>query len=170
MLFKADLKARWQCHLFDDYYRCRQCCDRCSAVQPFTHAPDPMSYKNAARNAPYAATLKDHAAYVRSAKELSPWMAVAGFQYETASFDIMHIVFLGIGKNHVPSCLKLLKLWGFHYVQGESDVDFLKKVSFEMKSDCKRFKPLAFKLVRSTLHFPVHCVIGLMENPLSKCE
>ena len=143
LCFKADLKARMQCHELDNYYRCRLCCDKCQAIQPFTSAPEQMTYKNMSKTAPYAATCKDHDEYVRTAIRISPWSVVQGFQFETLAFDMMHLVFLGIAKNHVPSCLKILKLSGFHYNEGESDEAFLKQVSFEMKEDCKHFKFLA---------------------------
>ena len=142
MTFKADLKARWQCHRLDNYYRCKKCCDRCMAIQPMDSTQHPMTYKNTARDAPYAATCKDHDEYLRTARQQSPWCAVPGFQIETASFDMMHLVYLGIAKNHVPSCLKILKLYGYHYDAGESDEMFLKRVSIEMKQDCKEQKHL----------------------------
>ena len=106
-----------------------------------------MTYKNTAKNAPYALTCKDHGEYIRTARRISPWCAVEGFQFETVSFDMMHLVYLGIAQNHVPSCLKLLKLFGFHYEPGESDAQFLKRVSMEMKQDCKERKFLSFILV-----------------------
>ena len=142
MTFKADLKARMQCHRLEHYYRCKQCCDRCLAIQPMDSRPHPMTYKNTARNAPYASTCKDHDEYLRSARHPSPWCAVPGFQFETMSFDMMHLVYLGIAKNHIPSCLKILKLFGYHYTAGESDEMFLKRVSIEMKQDCKEQKSL----------------------------
>ena len=86
--------------------------------------PDPMTYKNTARDAPYATTCKDHSEYVRTARHLSPWCAVPGFQFETMSFDMMHLVYLGIAKNHIPSCLKILKMYGYHYEAGEPDEGF----------------------------------------------
>lgn len=46
---------------------------------------------------------------------------------------------LGDCKKHVPSCLKILKLWGY-YEEGESNEQFLKRTSLEMKDDCKRKK------------------------------
>lgn len=141
--FKADLKARKECHVLDAYYKCRKCCDRCDAVQPFTSAPEPMTYKDMAYDAPYAATCKDHWSYLQNAQQLSPWAVVPGWQFETLTFDMMHLVFLGVARNHVPSCLKILKLKGFHYDLGDSDQVFLKKVSFEMKDDCKQHKHLA---------------------------
>ena len=144
MAFKADLKARMQCHLLENYYRCKRCCDRCSAIQPMDSNPHRLTYKNTAKNAPYASTCKDHDEYIRTCRRPSPWCAVEGFQFETISLDMMHLVYLGIAKNHVPSCLKLLKLFGFHYEPGESDAKFLKRVSMEMKQDCKERKYLSF--------------------------
>ena len=142
MTVKADLKARMQCHRLENYYRCKKCCDRCMAIQPMDSRPDPMTYKNTARDAPYATTCKDHSEYVRTARHLSPWCAVPGFQFETMSFDMMHLVYLGIAKNHIPSCLKILKMYGYHYEAGEPDEKFLKRVSMEMKQDCKERKHL----------------------------
>ena len=142
MTFKADLKARMQCHRLEQYYRCKKCCDRCMAIQPMDSRPHPMTYKNTARDAPYASTCKDHDEYLQTARHQSPWCAVPGFQFETMSFDMMHLVYLGIAKNHIPSCLKILKLYGYHYEGGESDEKFLKRVSMEMKQDCKERKHL----------------------------
>lgn len=140
--FKADLKARWQCHRLQRYYRCKLLCDRCLAVQPQDSQPLAMTYKNTAKDAPYATTCIDHAEYMRTTRNLSPWCAIKGFQFETISFDTMHLIYLGIARNHIPSCLKLLKIWGFHYEPNETDAEFLKRVSLEMKQDCKEHKIL----------------------------
>ena len=131
MAFKADLKARMQCHQLSEYYRCKKCCDRCGAIQPMDSQHYLMTYKNMAINAPFAATCKDHDEYIRTATRLSPWCAVEGFQFETIAFDTMHLIYLGIAKNHVPSCFKLLKLWGYHYEPGETDDQFLKRLSWD---------------------------------------
>ena len=138
--FKADLKARKQCHLLRQYYLCRSLCDRCGAIQPFTSTPHPMSYKNMAKDAPYSRTCINHSDYILQAREISPWQAVPGWSFETLPYDFMHLVYLGVAKNHVPSCLKILKLWGYHYEEGESNEQFLRRTSFEMKDDCKRKK------------------------------
>ena len=120
-------------------------CDRCGAIQSFTLQPHPMTYKNTARDAPFAATCKGHDQYILETRDISPWSKVPGWSFETLPYDLMHLIFLGIAKNHVPSCLKILKLWGYHYEAGESDELFLKNVSFEMKQDCKRKKLLALE-------------------------
>lgn len=146
MTFKADLKARAQCHLLDNYYRCKRLCDRCAAVQPMNSQPHDMTYKNTAVDAPYAGTCKDHSAYLNTAKQPSPWCKVQGFRFETISFDTMHLIYLGIAKNHVPSAFKILRLLGFHYEVGETDEQFLKRLGLEMKQDCKEMKILANQL------------------------
>ena len=142
LTFKADLKARKQCHLLKHYYLCKRLCDRCAAIQPKKagEANHPLSYKDLTLNAPYTTTTVSHEEYLRTSGKVSPWVAVKGWRLETCSFDLMHLVFLGVAKNHVPSCLKLLRLMGHHYEIGESDELFLKRVSSEMKLDCKDHK------------------------------
>ena len=142
--FKADLKARHQCHLFDQYYLCKLCCDRCEAVKPTTSEQHEMTFKNMSPTAPYVATCKDHSMYLRSCRRVSPWNAVPGWQLESVSYDIMHCIFLGVARDHIPSVLKMLQLLGCCYVAGESDDEFLKRVSMEMKQDCKAAGPLVF--------------------------
>lgn len=140
MTFKADLKARMQRHLLENYYLCKKLCDRCAALQPQDNRPLLFTYKNMAVDAPYAGTCKDHSEYLRTARKRTPWLAVPGFQFETISFDIMHLIYLGTAKNHIPSCLKILRRWGCHYEPNESDAEFLKRVGLEMKQDCKEHK------------------------------
>ena len=57
--------------------------------------------------------------------------------YESCTFDVMRIIFLGVAKDHIPSCLKVLRVLGYHYETMETDQMFLKRVSLEMKQDCK---------------------------------
>ena len=141
--FKADLKARYLCHLLAENYQCKKMCDRCEAIQPTTSAAHPMTYKNFSNDAPYTSTCRDHSAYLRSAKRVTPWAQVEGFQFEHISYDVMHLIFLGVARNHVPSALKLLKVLGYHYEEGESDDKFLQRASMEMKQDCKDHKLLS---------------------------
>lgn len=136
--FKADLKARKQCHLFTKYYLCKDCCERCSAVKPTTSAPHPMTYKNMAPNAPYVTTCIDLDLYVATCDRISPWSAIEGFQLETVTWDFMHVVYLGTARDHVPSVLKMLHHLGYHYTEGETDDHFLKCIYMEMKKDCKQ--------------------------------
>ena len=80
---------------------------------------------------------------MRTAANPSAWAEVDGWTFESVSFDVMHIIFMGIARSHVPSCLKLLKLRGLNYVRDESDAKFLKRVSLEMKAECRAQKFLS---------------------------
>ncbi|CAK9082764.1 unnamed protein product [Durusdinium trenchii] len=139
--FKADLKARKECHLFKNYYLCKRMCDRCAAIQPKCPADTnhPMVFKDMRPTAPYRTTTVSHAEYLRTASRISPWAVVKGWSLETTSFDLMHMIFLGIARDYVPSCLKILRLMGYHYEPGETDEEFLRRTSWEMKLDCKSY-------------------------------
>ena len=115
-------------------------CDKCKAIQPMTNAYERMSYKNFSSSAPYVNTVQNHESYMRAVREPSVWSEVPGWTFESVTFDVMHIIFMGIARNHVPSCLKLMKLGGFGYVRDESDAMFLKRASIEMKEACKAQK------------------------------
>ena len=146
---KADLKARKECHLFEKYYLCKKMCDRCSAIQPRGpgDVDNPLNYKNMSRDAPYKRHTVPHQEYLRTARRLSPWCAIRGFQIESCSWDVLHLIFLGVARNHVPSCLKILHTLGYHYEVGESASQFLKRTSMEMKADCKAERKHASKSV-----------------------
>ena len=158
--FKADLKARKQCHLFTKYYLCKHCCERCSAVKPTSSEDHPMSYKNMAPSAPYATTCINHEEYVATCDRISPWSAIDGFQLETVTYDWMHVVYLGTARDHVPSALKMLQHLGYHYTENETDDHFLKGIYMEMKRDCKQYGP-------HVLHLSCLVDIFLFSKPTS---
>ena len=137
--FKADLKARKECNNFKEHYGCKRMCDRCAAVQPFTSAPVAWTYKDFSPSARYATSLRDHDMYLQRTRlsDVSPWTAVAGWRLETVSFDVMHVVQLGVARDLIPSCLRLLRLLGHGYTDGESDDEFLRRFSIEMNHTCK---------------------------------
>lgn len=137
--FKADLKARMQCHNFGNrYYQRKLCCDRCLAIRPFTAAHHEMTYKNFKPCPPYARTVEDHNAYISSGRRLSFWTSVEGWQLETCSDDWMHLCYLGFARSTVPSALKTLQMLGFEYESGETNAQYLKRATVEMKATCKR--------------------------------
>ena len=136
--FKADLKARKQCHRFDRYYQCKHCCERCDAVQVRTNENHRMSYKNFSSSAPYLQTIMDHDEFVQRAPRISPWADVEGWQVENCFFDFMHLAYLGTCRGHFPSVLKLLQCKGYCYEPGESDDLFLKRTSIEMREACRK--------------------------------
>ena len=136
--FKADLKARKQCHRFDRYYQCKLCCERCDAVQVRTNENHRTSYKNMSSSAPYLQTIMDHDEFVQRAHRISPWADVVGWQVENCFFDFMHLAYLGTCRGHIPSVLKLLQCKGYCYEPGESDDLFLKRTSIEMRETCRK--------------------------------
>ena len=127
-------------------------CERCKAVKPTTNANshDAMSYKNMAPVPPYARTQITHFEYVQSSTKLSPWMSIPGFSLETVSYDLLHVIYLGTARDHVPSMLLYMKLRGFAYEAGETAELYLKRISIEMRADCKAQGPLG--AVRNVLN------------------
>lgn len=150
--FKADLKARNECHTFVKYYKCKNFCDRCDAIQPFTNVPVRLTYKNMSPTAPYVGTEINHDQYMATTlpRHVSPWERhVENWQFETCVFDFMHVVYLGVARDLVPSCFKLLQHLGYGCEDGETDDVFLKRVTMEMRATCKLFGTLS-----SNLFFP----------------
>lgn len=145
--FKADLKARKQCHRFVRYYQCKLLCERCDAIQLRTNDCHPMSYKDMSSTAPYLHTFMDHSKFMETTPSVSPWAIVPGWQVENCFYDFMHLCFLGTCRGHIPSVLKLLQCCGFCYENGESDDLFLKRVSIEMRATCKEHGLLANQCV-----------------------
>ena len=127
-----------QCHNFGSRnYQRKLCCDRCRAVRPFTGSHHEMTYKDFKPNPTYATTVEDHDAYVSSGRRLSFWAAVEGWRLETCSYDWMHLQYLGVARSTMPSALKTLQMLGFHYEAGETNAQFLKRATLEMKAACK---------------------------------
>ena len=138
--FKADLKARKECHYFFRYFKRRLCCDRCLAVQG--GSAEPLTYKDMGAGAAHLYTPVSHEVYLRTAQKISPWSAVEGWRLENTAFDFMHNVYLGTARGHIPSTLKALQLLGYWHAPGQTDDVFLKRVTVEMRDTCKRSGPL----------------------------
>ena len=136
------MKARKQCHWFEQNYLCKKMCDKCTAIQPKGDRDlgNALNFKNFSPSAPYTAFTMTHDEYLRSAAWVSPWSVLPGWQYESCSFDVMHLIFLGIGKDLVASSLKILRVLGFHYKNDESEEEFLRSATMEMRQECKRHK------------------------------
>ena len=123
-------------------------CERCKAVRPTTNQPDRLSYKDMSPVPPYAGTQISHEQYLSTAGAVSPWVCVEGFSLGTVSFDLLHVLYLGTGRDHIASMLKYLQLRGYFYVEGETSEQFLKRISLEMRSDCREHGPLALSVDR----------------------
>ncbi|CAL1151780.1 unnamed protein product [Cladocopium goreaui] len=136
--FKADLKARHECHGFSRWYKSSLICEQCLARRDIK-SPDSMNYRNFTSSAAWPLTMLDHDQWM-TLGEHSDWNLVEGFRLESVGFDLMHNVFLGVGKDLVGSGLKLLIQQGaFDHVEGvHDDLDkALGVIHQEMVQDCK---------------------------------
>lgn len=98
-----------------------------------------MNYRNFTSSAAWPLTMLDHDQWM-TLGEHSDWNLVEGFRLESVGFDLMHNVFLGVGKDLVGSGLKLLIQQGvFDHVEGvHDDLDkALGVIHREMVQDCK---------------------------------
>ena len=131
--WKSDLKARMQCHFFQNYYSCNKLCDSCLAHKPWA---DPiLSYTNFTESAAYWLTELSHHDYVRHDARPSPWLHMPGFRLETVFFDMMHCVWLGSCRVLLASCLGF---WHKESLLGPGKLDEnLKTFSIELKHRCK---------------------------------
>ena len=132
------------CHRLENrYYGKKKCCERCDAVQLKGNGSHPMNYKDFSPNAPHlATTFGGHDDYLRNVRPLSPWLAIPGFQVESLVYDWMHLMYLGTARSHVASTIKLLRCLGHYYEQGESDAQYLRRLTADMRKTCKVTSPL----------------------------
>lgn len=103
--FKADAKARKECHTFDRSYQHNQICETCFAERPNKKGNPLLVFKNFADDAAYLMTELSHDEYVQSTRTPSPWLEMPAFHVKTAFRDPMHTVFLGSAKELLASCL-----------------------------------------------------------------
>ncbi|CAL1130606.1 unnamed protein product [Cladocopium goreaui] len=104
--FKADLKARVQVHALTRNYLCNLICDRCLAATG-DKCPESMYYKNFSHTAAWPLTAIDHEMHMQMDTP-SPWSVVEGFNFESLSYDWLHNVYLGIGRDLVASGILVL--------------------------------------------------------------
>jgi hypothetical protein len=110
----GDLKARREAHLFRASYAHTYVCDRCCAQQAHKTACAALLYQNFHDSAGHRLTCLSHGTYLRAhADRLSPWVQVPGWTLERTLFDAMHVVFLGIARDHVAAHLVLWTECGF---------------------------------------------------------
>ncbi|CAK9112067.1 unnamed protein product [Durusdinium trenchii] len=112
--FKADAKARKECHFFERSYQCNKICEECLAERSNKHGDPLMLFKNFFDGAAYWMTLLSHSDYVRSSTTPSPWLAMPGFHFKTAFRDPMHTIYLGTAKEMLEDInlrLIAMSLW-----------------------------------------------------------
>ena len=75
----------------------------------------------------------------RDAGSLSPWLAVDGWSLETVSFDFLHVVYLGTGRDVFASGVKTLISCGvFSHLPDQRLDSILSYVHREMQDTCAK--------------------------------
>ena len=109
-------------------------CDRCLARKG-KDVPDAMSFRNFGNGAAWPMTRINHNSYMLlDAASISPWSKVPGWRFETVSFDFMHMVYLGHGRDLFASSIHVLLK---HEAFGPGEIDeVLERVHQQVHSDC----------------------------------
>ena len=110
----GDLKARKEAHRFTGSYAHTFVCDSCCAQQAHQSASSMLLYQNFGDDAAHRSTRISHQTYLAAnVDRLSPWVHVPGWCLELTLWDAMHVVYLGIARDHVASHLRLWTEAGF---------------------------------------------------------
>lgn len=109
-------------------------CDSCLA-QDGKYVTDQMNYRNLGTEAAWPLTMLDHDTYLQMDHDcISPWAAVGGWRLDNTSWDLMHNLFLGTGRDLVASAIRCMidrNVFG----HGELD-NILDDVHKEMHATC----------------------------------
>ena len=103
-----------------------------------------MNYRNFSETKAWDLTLIDHSGYlVRERLSLTPWLCMEGFRVESMSFDWMHNVYLGTGRDLFASGVRTLVERGVYSYTGLTDLDdILGHVEQRIHAKCKAHKIL----------------------------
>lgn len=139
--------------LTKDYFRI---CDRCLASAQ-TNCPDSMNFRNLTSSKAWHLTSMSHEQYaLLDSQSLSPWMALPGFRLESVSFDWLHNIYLGHGRDLFASGLLTLVEQGVYSYSGLTDTnDLLAHAEERIRKKCFKHRPL----FQFSLHFV--CVDGI---------
>ena len=94
-----------QCNFFSRYYQCRLLCEQCLSEKPTARAEPLMNYQNFKPNSPRYLTYISDGTYRRTAEKLSPWVCMPGWSLRSCFYDIMHTIYLGIGRDLISNLL-----------------------------------------------------------------
>lgn len=115
-------------------------CDRCLAGQG-GNTPTEMHYKNFGDSRAWDLTSISHEAYLYlDSDHLTPWLVVPGFRMETMSWDLLHNIYLGTGRDLVASGLKTLVMQGCYNGFGEDMDTILSHVDWKIRQRCSKYK------------------------------
>lgn len=115
-------------------------CDLCMAEKPTKRANPAMNFKNMATDAPYRLTNINHATYLATTSQVSPWSAIPGWELECNVFDVMHNLFLGSGRDFLGSAIRLLLEHGAFDAYGvqRSSHDMFARITLEIHDTYKQ--------------------------------
>ena len=113
-------------------------CDSCLASKG-QHCPVPLNYRNFGDEACWQHTAIDHRTYVAMTDSVSPWAVVPGWRIETCSFDWLHNVYLGVGRDVVASGIWLFIRQGMYDHLNLDDMDdLLGHIHMDIVATCKQ--------------------------------
>ena len=104
---RYDAKARVETNNFLRHYGCSLICEQCLASKISKTTDDRMCYKDFRLESPRWLTRINHDTYMRTTppRAISPWHIIPGWSLESCLHDIMHVVYLGTGRDLVASLL-----------------------------------------------------------------
>ena len=107
-----------------------------------------MNYRNFGTSAAWPLTVLSHEDYLRLEAVPSPWVSVEGFRLGSVSWDLLHLIFLGHGRDLVASAIRVIIREGcydyvcYDYV-GSNQLDaILSVVHKEIHDTCTKNGPL----------------------------
>ena len=117
-------------------------CDSCLA-ESGTKCDHRMHYKNFGNSKAWPLTAVSHKMYMAMPGQLSPWSGVPGWTLESTTFDFMHNLYLGTGRDLIGSTFKILLRRGAYSHLPFTDTDsILAFLQEEMVNDCAQSGPL----------------------------
>lgn len=106
-------------------------------------AVDSLNYKNFAPSASYPLTQLSHNAYLDiDAGHISPWECVEGWRLETLSWDLLHVLYLGTGRDLLASALHALLQHGILQPANDREAA-LDNAHHEMARTCSKHGTLS---------------------------
>lgn len=133
------------------------------AEKPTKRANPAMNFKNMARDAPYRLTNINHATYLATASQVSPWSAIPGWELESTVFDVMHNLFLGSGRDFLGSAIRLLLEHGAFDAYGveRSSPAMFAQITLEIHDTYKRhgflWPTAQYSFEPAVIHVLAHC-------------
>lgn len=137
---RFDLKARYQCNMFERFYQCRFMCDQCMSQNPTPKSNQEMWYFDFRPESPRYLTYISDLTYRRTASALSPWACMPGWSLRSCFYDMLHIVYLGVARDLVGNLLS--DFIDCDCLPGNSLEEQLRSFSSVMNKEFKRQKIL----------------------------